>query len=230
MNYSIKRLLSFWRNYSTPEHLVIAVDGPAASGKGTLSRRLAAHFGLRYLDTGSLYRAVALVALDECLDLADEDAIAQLASGLDESLLEDERLREPGVGEAASKIASLSAVRAALLSYQRKFAEQRPGAVLDGRDIGTIVCPDADVKLFVTASTDVRAERRFNELIAAGKAVTLAEIRDEIERRDARDASRSAAPLTQSIDAHLLDTTNLDIEAAMNAAVSLINKTISEKK
>ena len=214
---------------SAKHSLIIAVDGPAASGKGTMSRRLAAHFGLTYLDTGSLYRAVGLTVLDKGLDFKQEAEIAELANSLDQAILTDPRLRDPGVGEAASKVASLSLVRKALLSYQRTFAQKLPGAVLDGRDIGTVVCPNADVKLFVTASVEERARRRFNELKANGNQVTLAEILDEIERRDARDAARNTAPLMQAEDAHLLDTTNLDIEAAVNAAVSLINKAIAAK-
>ena len=210
--------------------LVIAVDGPAASGKGTLSRRLAAHFGLAYLDTGSLYRGLALLALDEGLALSDEQSVAMLAPKLDPSVLENPRLRDPGVGEAASKIASLNSVRQALLSFQREFAQTPPGAVLDGRDIGTVFCPDADVKLFVTASVQERAKRRFKELVANGKQVTLEEIEAEIKRRDARDTSRNTAPLIQSEDAHLLDTTNLDIETAMSAAILLVKQAIEAKK
>ena len=210
--------------------LVIAVDGPAASGKGTLSRRLAAHFGLAYLDTGSLYRGLAMLAMDKGLDLSDEQGVALLAQKLDQSVLENPRLRDPGVGEAASKIASLNHVRQALLTYQRNFASKAPGAVLDGRDIGTVVCPDADVKLFVTASVEERAKRRFKELIANGKQVTLDEIEAEIKRRDARDTSRNTAPLVQSEDAHLLDTTNLDIETAMSAAILLVKQAIDAKK
>lgn len=206
--------------------LTIAVDGPAASGKGTLSRQLAKHFGLNYLDTGSLYRAVALIALNDNIPLDDETALSHLASTLADEVLSDPRLREPGVGEAASKIASLIPVRETLLAYQREKAETAPGAVLDGRDIGTVVCPNADVKLFVTASSEVRAKRRFDELISKGQDVTYADIFAEIERRDARDSSRSAAPLIKAADAHLLDTTNLDIEKALDAAVLLVNEAI----
>jgi len=210
--------------------LIIAVDGPAASGKGTLSRRLAAHFGLTHLDTGLLYRAVALKALDLKIDLGDEEALFEITTQLDQAVLNDARLRDPGVGETASKIASVEKVRDGLLTYQRDFANTLPGAVLDGRDIGTVVCPLADVKLFVTASLEERATRRFEELTQAGTDVTLADIHAEIERRDARDASRSRAPLRQADDAHLLDTTNLDIETAMNAAVSLVNQAIDAQK
>ncbi len=209
--------------------LIIAVDGPAASGKGTLSRLLAAHFGLNYLDTGSLYRGLALSALDNGIDPRDEKALVTLAHSLEPSLLESPRLRAPGVGEAASLIASLGGVRAALLGYQRSFASTAPGAVLDGRDIGTVVCPDADVKIFVTASTDERARRRHEELCLAGNKVTFEEIKAEIERRDARDQARNTAPLLQSDDAHLLDTTNLDIEKALSAAVLLVEKAKKDK-
>lgn len=209
--------------------LTIAVDGPAASGKGTLSRRLARHFGLNYLDTGSLYRAVALSALENNVPLDDEGALSKVANSLGDEILSDPRLREPGVGEAASKIASLQAVRDTLLNFQRQIAETAPGAVLDGRDIGTVVCPEADVKLFVTASSEVRAERRFKELLSKGQDVTYDDIFAEIERRDARDSSRSAAPLVKAADAHLLDTTNLDIEKALDAAVLLVNQAIKAK-
>lgn len=207
--------------------LTIAVDGPAASGKGTLSRRLAKHFGLSYLDTGSLYRATALKALDASTQLNDETSVAALAQDFDADFLCDPRLRERGVGEAASQIAGLQKVRDALLSFQRKIAYTAPGAVLDGRDIGTVVCPDAQVKLFVTASVEERARRRYEELKAKGAAVTLEDIHADIVRRDARDSSRDTAPLLQADDAHLLDTTNLDIETAMNAAVSLINSVLA---
>lgn len=213
----------------TDNILTIAVDGPAASGKGTLSRRLARHFGLNYLDTGSLYRAVALSALENNVLLDDEVALSKVANSLGDEILSDPRLREPGVGEAASKIASLQAVRDTLLNFQRQIAETAPGAVLDGRDIGTVVCPEADVKLFVTASSEVRAERRFKELLSKGQDVTYDGIFAEIERRDARDSSRSAAPLVKAADAHLLDTTNLDIEKALDAAVLLVNQAIKAK-
>ena len=209
--------------------LVIAVDGPAASGKGTLSRKIAKHFGLAYLDTGSLYRGVALMALEAGLDVDDVAGLTALTRSLSEDVWLDPRIREPGVGDAASKIASIPEIRASLLSFQRDFAHRPPGAVLDGRDIGTVVCPEADVKLFVTASQEERAQRRFKELFKAGKEVTLEEISEDIQRRDERDASRQEAPLKQSDDAHLLDTTNLDIEAAMSAAVALINQAIDEK-
>lgn len=210
----------------TNNTITIAVDGPAASGKGTLSRRLARHFGLNYLDTGSLYRAVALIAINDDIPLDDETALSQVASSLSDVVLSDPRLREPGVGEAASKIASLIPVRETLLRYQRDRAETAPGAVLDGRDIGTVVCPEADVKLFVTASSEVRAERRYKELLSKGQDVTYDDIFAEIERRDARDSSRSTAPLIKAADAHLLDTTNLDIEKALDAAVYLVNQAI----
>ncbi|GAA6212390.1 (d)CMP kinase [Hyphomicrobiales bacterium 4NK60-0047b] len=210
----------------TKQTITIAVDGPAASGKGTLSRRLARHFGLNYLDTGSLYRAVALIALNDNIPLDDETALSKVASSLSDDVLSDPRLRDPGVGEAASKIASLIPVRETLLRYQRDRAETAPGAVLDGRDIGTVVCPNADVKLFVTASSEVRAERRYKELLSKGQDVTYDDIFAEIERRDARDSSRSAAPLIKAADAHLLDTTNLDIEKALDAAVYLVDQAI----
>lgn len=209
--------------------LVIAVDGPAASGKGTLSRQIADHYSLHYLDTGSLYRAVALLALDSNTAFDDIGALCQIANTLTVEITASSRLRVPGVGEAASKIAGIEEVRAALLDYQRRFAKQAPGAVLDGRDIGTIVCPDADVKLFVTASVEERAKRRFRELVDENPTLTLQEIQGEIIARDERDTVRASSPLLQAEDAHLLDTTNLDIEAAMRAAVQLIDQAIAAK-
>lgn len=211
------------------DFMVIAVDGPAASGKGTLARQLAAHFGLHYLDTGSLYRGLALRALETNQSLDIAAGLVALVATFDDCLLKDPRLREPGVGDAASKIASLPEVRAALLSFQRSFASRQPGAVLDGRDIGTVVCPDADVKLFVTASAEERARRRHKELVQVGSDLTYSDTLADIQRRDERDSTRSIAPLQQSDDAHLLDTTNLDIETAMSAAVLLVQKAIKDK-
>ncbi len=169
---------------------------------------------------------MALIAINDNIPLDDETALSKVASSLSDDVLSDPRLRDPGVGEAASKIASLIPVRETLLRYQRDRAETAPGAVLDGRDIGTVVCPNADVKLFVTASSEVRAERRYKELLSKGQDVTYDDIFAEIERRDARDSSRSAAPLIKAADAHLLDTTNLDIEKALDAAVYLVDQAI----
>lgn len=202
--------------------MIVAVDGPAASGKGTLARRIAAHYGLDYLDTGALYRAVARDVLKAGGDPADETAAVAAAKALDASTFGDPVLRTRGMGEAASIVARIQAVRAVLLQYQRSIAGSRGGAVLDGRDIGTVVCPDADVKLFVTAAPAERARRRHAELTGAGSAATFEEVLAEVELRDARDRDRSASPLKQARDAHLLDTTNLDIEAAFVAACAII--------
>lgn len=204
--------------------MILAIDGPAASGKGTLARRLAGKYGLAYLDTGLLYRAVAHALTSQGYDPADETTATLAAQMLDPSLLDDPALRKKGVGEAASIVAALPAVRAALTDFQRMFASQQPGAVLDGRDIGTVICPDADVKLFITASAQERARRRFMELKGQGEDVTQDQVLDEIQRRDERDSSRATAPLKPADDAHLLDTTKLDIEAAFQAAVAIVDR------
>jgi CMP/dCMP kinase len=202
--------------------MIIAIDGPAASGKGTLAKRVAVHYGLRHLDTGSLYRAVARDTLALGGDLSDASAAALAASRLDVATLEDPGLRSAGVGEAASRVARYPAVRSVLLSYQRSFAHAGGGAVIDGRDIGTVICPDADVKLFVTASPEIRARRRFLELSQAGIATTESQVLSDIRARDERDSTRGASPLRQAEDAVLLDTSNLDIDAAFRAALDLI--------
>ncbi|MFP3921593.1 MAG: (d)CMP kinase [Dichotomicrobium sp.] len=203
--------------------MIIAVDGPSASGKGSVSRRLAAHFGLPYLDTGVLYRAVARDMIDQGLPLDDAEAAARAARNVNLQALDDARLRERYMGEAASRVAALPDVRQALLEVQRAFAHRSGGAVLDGRDIGTVVCPDADVKLYITASAEARAQRRFEELRALGEDVEAEEVHQDILKRDRRDQERSTAPLRKADDAHLLDTTNLDIEQAFKAALGLIN-------
>jgi len=209
--------------------LVIAVDGPAASGKGTLARLIAKHYGLSYLDTGSLYRAVAREAMIRDLCLDDVEAVVGVARDLDPDRLDDVGLRAPGVGEAASRVARIGEVRAALLAYQRAFAAKKPGAVLDGRDIGTVVCPDADVKLFVNASLDVRALRRFKERQQAEENVTLEEVKSQIKQRDERDTCRGTAPMKISTGALLLDTSDLDINQAFDAAVGLIKRKIGQR-
>jgi cytidylate kinase len=202
--------------------VIIAVDGPAASGKGTLARRLAAHFGLRHLDTGALYRAVARDLLAAGGDLGDVAAATEAARGLDPATLDDPALRTDATGEAASLIAQYREVRAALVAFQRDFAASPPGAVLDGRDIGTVICPDADVKIYVVASVEERARRRWRELEAAGGSASFDDVLADLVRRDDRDSARADAPLKPAQDAHLLDTSNLDIEAAFRAAVELI--------
>ena len=206
--------------------LVIAVDGPVAAGKGTLGRRLAADFGFAYLDTGGLYRAVALRLLRNGQALDDIPAMVAQAQAVSLADLDDPALREERVGEAASTISPQPALRAALLKYQRNFAAQpahgAPGAVLDGRDIGTVVCPEAAVKIFVTASAEARARRRHAELLGRGEDISLATVQADLAKRDARDMERSTSPLAPAADAHLLDTTKMDIEAAVQAARKIV--------
>jgi cytidylate kinase len=203
--------------------MIIAIDGPAASGKGTLGKRLAAHYRLRHLDTGLLYRAVAKAVLDAGRNPADGEAAIAAAKALDLGKFDEAALKVYEVGEAASVVSAVPEVRAALFDFQRTFAATPPGAVLDGRDIGTVICPNADVKIFVVASPEVRAKRRALELRARGETATEAEVLADILARDERDRSRTAAPLMQAKDAHLLDTTSLDIEAAFAAAVKLVD-------
>jgi cytidylate kinase len=210
--------------------MVIAIDGPAASGKGTLAKRLAQHYRLPHLDTGLLYRAVALTLLDAERDLADEAAAAAAARGLVPEFLADPRLRGSAMGEAASIVSAQGEVRAALLDWQRRFAGSAEGAVLDGRDIGTVVCPDAAVKLFVTASAEERARRRHRELDGRGEAVAYEAVLADILRRDARDAGRDTAPLRMASDAVLIDTTTLDADAVFQAAISMVERFAMDTK
>jgi CMP/dCMP kinase len=206
--------------------VIIAIDGPAASGKGTLGKHLAAHFGLRHLDTGLLYRAVAKALLDQGAPLDDRARARAAAGALDLARFDEQALKAHAVGEAASIVSAIPEVRAALVDYQRSFATRSPGAVLDGRDIGTVIAPDADVKIFVTASAQERARRRACELAAQGIAANEAEILADIERRDERDRSRALAPLAPAPDAHLLDTTHLDIDAAVRAAIDIVKAAV----
>lgn len=200
--------------------MIIAVDGPAAAGKGTIARALATHFGYHFLDTGALYRMVGLAVIRNGGDPADTRAAIAAATSLDPSRFADRDLRTEAVGAAASIVAVVPEVRSALLSLQRDFARKQPGAVLDGRDIGTVVCPDADVKLYVTAAPEVRAARRQAELGAASYAEVLAEIR----ARDLRDSQRATAPLLPAKDAVILDTSELDIAAATAAAIAIADR------
>jgi len=205
--------------------MIVAVDGPVAAGKGTLARRLAAHLGFDYLDTGALYRAAALRLLRDGGDPADAAAAQAAASAVGPADLDRPGLRDEATGRAASVVAAIPEVRAALLEFQRRFAASPPGgrgAVLDGRDIGSVVCPRADVKLFVTASAEARARRRFLELQGRGEPAVYERVLADLQDRDARDRGRAAAPLTAAADAHLLDTTSLDIEAAFQAACAII--------
>lgn len=206
--------------------IVIAVDGTAASGKGTLAKKLAAHFGFHHLDSGSLYRLTALGVLDAGGDPNNEADAVKAAQAIDPAKSSDLRIRSAEIGRAASLVSVFPPVRAALLDYQRGFARQEPGAVIDGRDIGTVVCPDATAKLFVDASSDVRAHRRWLELKSYGAAPDEATIRREIRERDARDTNRAISPQKPAMDAALLDTTHLGIDAAFAAALALVQPKI----
>ncbi len=205
--------------------MIIAIDGPAASGKGTLGKRLAAHYGLPHLDTGLIYRAVAKSVLDAGRRPDDADAAVAAAQALDPARFDEVALKSHAVGEAASVVSAIPAVRAALLAFQRDFAAQPPGAVLDGRDIGTVICPNADVKIYVTATPEVRARRRAAEYRAQGRDIDEATVLADIIKRDERDSQRAAAPLKQASDAYLLDTTHLAIDAAIRAAIDIVEAT-----
>ena len=221
---------------ATPAACIIAVDGPAASGKGTLARRLAAHFDFAYLDTGALYRAVALSVILADGNLENESDAVAAAESLDMARLEDSdfaaRLRTAETGLAASIVAAMPRVRAAILAAQRQFATQPPdgkkGAILDGRDIGTIVCPDAAAKLFITARAEIRAERRFAELRVNDGSLNLETVLADIHARDARDEGRATAPMKQADDAPLLDTSDLSIEEAFVAALALVEAKLNQ--
>ncbi len=210
--------------------MIIAIDGPAASGKGTLARRIAAHYGLHHLDTGLLYRAVAKVVLDAGYPADNVARAAAAALALDPEKFDENALKEHAVSEASSVVAAIPQVRKALLDYQRAFAARPPGAVLDGRDIGTVIAPGADIKLFVTASPQIRAARRVAELKARGVAADERDVLADLLRRDERDSARAAAPLKPAPDAHLLDTTHLDIDAAFRAAVAIIEAVRTGRK
>jgi len=206
--------------------MIIAIDGPAAAGKGTLARKLAKAFNYAYLDTGSLYRAVALKVIRSGAAPEDVTAAVEASRSLDGAILSDPALRDEETGSVASVVSSLAEVRANLLDFQRNFASSPPdgkaGAVIDGRDIGMVVCPDADVKFYVTASDEERAKRRFLELEARGETVKLDKVLADMKARDASDQARAHSPLKKAEDAHLLDTTNLDIEAVFNKASAII--------
>ncbi|MEO1040915.1 MAG: (d)CMP kinase [Pseudomonadota bacterium] len=206
--------------------LVIAVDGPAASGKGTLSRRISTVYGIRYLDTGKLYRGVGWSMISQGLDPSDPAMAEEAARSLDPETVDRSELRSHEAGRAASVVAAHPGVRDALLAFQRAFAAGTSGAVLDGRDIGTVICPDAPVKLFITASAEERAKRRYKELKDQDPSLSLDAVIDQIKRRDERDQSRDAAPLKPAADAHVLDTTSLDADAAFAAACRVIDKTV----
>ena len=209
---------------------VIAIDGPAAAGKGTLARKLSSHYGFAYLDTGSLYRAVGQAVRDQGLDPSNADAALKAAQTLDVSKIDERAIRTREAGEAASVVAVMQPVRDAILQFQRDFASNPPGglagAVLDGRDIGTVVCPQADVKIYVTASPEIRAHRRWLELKTSGSDVSEAQVLEDTRERDRRDSGRATSPMRPAEDAHLLDTTNLSIEAAFGEAVRIIDKSM----
>ena len=207
--------------------LVIAIDGPAASGKGTLSKRVAAAFGFAHLDTGALYRAVGVSVLRAGGDPADADFALVQARAFDDSLCLDPEVRGAGVARAASIVSAHPAVRAALLERQRAFADQPGGAVLDGRDIGTVIAPHADAKLFVTASPEVRARRRHQELLRLGRHNHYEDVLIDIRARDERDSSRSTAPLARAEDAYLLDTSELDVDGAIAEAVAAVERRLA---
>ena len=210
--------------------MIIAVDGPTASGKGTIAKRLAEHYGLKRLDTGSLYRAVGLALLDAGVDPADQHAAVVAAENLDLGAIDEHRIRSAAAGAAASVVANIPAVRVVLRKAQRLFANDPQGAVLDGRDIGTVICPDAEVKLYVTAELGPRVSRRLAELKSRGEGITYEQLEQQIAERDARDMTRADSPLRQAPDAHLLDTTALSIEAAVEAACRIVDAALARPK
>jgi CMP/dCMP kinase len=207
---------------------VIAIDGPAAAGKGTLSRQIAQEYGFHHLDTGLTYRATARALLDAGLPLDDEAVAEKMAREVELAGLDRDILSSHAIGEAASKIAVMPSVRRALVEAQRAFSKREPGTVLDGRDIGTVVCPDATVKLYVTASADVRAKRRFDEIVDKGEPADLGTIFADVKKRDERDMGRADSPLKPAGDAHLLDTSEMSIEAAFQAAKSIIDAALKK--
>lgn len=204
--------------------MIIAVDGPSAAGKGTVARAIARRLGYHFLDTGSLYRMVGLAMLKAGKSGDDETSATAFAKALNPASIAEEDLRSENVAAMASKVAALPAVRQALLDYQRQFAKRQPGAVLDGRDIGTVVCPDADLKLFVTASTEVRAKRRFEELKSLGQKVDYESVLEDVMARDERDASRTTAPTRPADDAILIDTSDLTRDEVLDAVMELIKE------
>lgn len=208
----------------TDHAFTVAIDGPAAAGKGTVARALAAHFGFGHLDTGLLYRATGLRTLD------GTDPVEAAKTLKAQDLEQDDLLRTPDVAQAASRVAALHEVRAALVDFQRAFARRSGGAVLDGRDIGTVICPDADVKLYVTASDDIRAQRRHKELVNKGHEVTLDEVAADLRSRDARDSARAAAPLKPAADAVELDTSRMSIDEAVAAAIAETERRMAAKR
>ena len=208
----------------------VAIDGPAAAGKGTISKALADHFGFAHLDTGLLYRAVGKRALDQGRGVIDEGVAELVAQQLSDADINRDGLRTVMVARAASRVAAMSGVRKALFDFQVRFSEREGGAILDGRDIGTVICPEADVKLFITASNEARTMRRFREVTERGETTTVDQIAADLSARDARDSDRDDAPLKQAKDAHLLDTTELDIDAAVAKAADIIEQALAQVK
>ena len=202
---------------------VVAIDGPAAAGKGTVSKAVAEHFGFAHLDTGLLYRVVGRVALENVGPSLDEAGVISLLTKVTEADLKRDDLRTAAVAQAASKVAVIPEVRSALIDFQRKFAVRAGGAVLDGRDIGTVICPDADVKLFVTAVAEVRAQRRYEELLGRGEKTAYETVLENVKVRDARDSERAVAPLVAAEDAITIDTSEMSIKTAINVAIAAIN-------
>ena len=202
--------------------MIIAVDGPSAAGKGTLARGISAHYGFHFLDTGALYRMVGLQMLRTQTDFSDVTKATGFARSLNVADFQDSELRDEVVGSAASKVAAIPEVRLALLKFQRDFAMRKPGAVLDGRDIGTVICPDADVKFFITASVEARSLRRFKELQGLGVPASLEAVTADIKARDARDANRSTAPTAAAADAIVVDTSELGVDEALKVIMAAI--------
>ena len=202
---------------------VVAIDGPAAAGKGTVSKAVAKHFGFAHLDTGLLYRVVGRVALENVGPSLDEAGVISLLTKVTEADLKRDDLRTAAVAQAASKVAVIPEVRSALINFQRKFAARAGGAVLDGRDIGTVICPDADVKLFVTAVAEVRAQRRYEELLGRGEKTAYETVLENVKVRDARDSERAVAPLVAAEDAITIDTSEMSIKTAISVAIAAIN-------
>lgn len=209
--------------------MIVAIDGTLASGKGTIARRLARWYGLAHMDTGRLYRATGVAALNKGVDFDDPDALADVALRLDLNDYDEDQLRTAEAGQAASKVAAIPAVRAALLELQRAFAHQAKGAILDGRDIGTVVCPDADVKLWIDASVEARATRRWKELTEKGETLSLDDMIAQLKERDERDRNRADAPMIAAADSVLIDTTHLTIDAAVDKARAAVEAVIAQK-
>ncbi|MEL6474435.1 MAG: (d)CMP kinase [Pseudomonadota bacterium] len=207
--------------------MIIAIDGTLASGKGTIAKRLSADYGLPHMDTGALYRATGVAATKAGADFNDAAALAEIAASLDLNDFEETVLRTAEAGQAASRVAAVPQVRAALLDLQRAFAARPGGAVLDGRDIGTVICPDADVKIWVDAAVEERARRRWNELTAKGDPITLDEMVAQLKERDDRDRNRTDAPMVAAADAVLIDTTDLTIDAAVDKARAVVEAALT---